>query len=87
MVAYDQIVSAEIEQGTSDDPAAIVVHTREGRRDEWYRTWLQGIFDPEKTLAKIRAAAHLDDPKPPVTGEHKATGSPSMASRSPSAAG
>jgi hypothetical protein len=25
---------------------------------------MQGIFDPEKTLAKIRAAAHLDNPEP-----------------------
>lgn len=71
MVPYDQIVSAEIEQTTSDDPAAIVVHTRGGRVYQWYRTWLQGIFDPEKTLAKIRAAAHLDDPDfslPSVSG-------------------
>ena len=67
MVPYDQIVSAEIEQAASDDPAAIVVHTRDGRRYQWYRTWLQGIFDPEKTLAKIRAAAHLDDPGAPAS--------------------
>jgi len=65
MIPYDQIVSAEIDQTASDDPAALVVHTRGGRRYQWYRTWLQGVFDPEKTLAKIRAAAHLDDLQPP----------------------
>ena len=66
MVPYDQIVSAEIEQATSDDPAAIVVRTRGGRTYQWYRTWLQGIFSPEKTLEKIRAAAHLDEAPPPA---------------------
>jgi len=59
MVPYDQIVSVEIENG--DDPAAIVVRTRGRRRYQWYRTWLQGVFDPETVLAKIRAAAHLED--------------------------
>jgi hypothetical protein len=62
MVPYDQIVSGQIEQPASDDPPAVVVHTPDGRCDQWYRTWMQGIFDPEKTLAKIRAAAHRDDP-------------------------
>lgn len=62
MVPYNQILSAEIEQAASDDPAAIVVHTRHGRCYQWYRTWMQGMFDPEKTLAKIRAAGHLDGP-------------------------
>lgn len=61
LVPYDQIVSAELEQATSDDPAAIVVHTRDGRQYQWYRTFMQGRFDPEMTLEKIRAAAHLDD--------------------------
>jgi hypothetical protein len=61
MVPYDQIVPPQIEQPASDDPAAVVVHTRDGRGYQWYRTWMQGIFDPEKT---IRAAAHLDDPDP-----------------------
>jgi hypothetical protein len=64
MVPYNQIISAEIEQPASDDPSAVVVRTRDGRCYQWYRTWMQGIFDPEKTLAKIRAAAHLDNPEP-----------------------
>jgi hypothetical protein len=70
MVPYDQIVSAGIDQTTSEDPAAIVVTTCSGRRYQWYRTWLQGIFDPERVLAKIRAVAHLDDTDssvPPVS--------------------
>jgi len=61
LVPYDQIASAAIEHPTSDDPAAIVIHTRAGRRYHWYRTWMQGMFDPDKTLEKIRAAARLDD--------------------------
>ena len=65
MVPYDQIVSAEV--GSGDDAPTLVVHTRAGRRYQWYRTWLQGIFDPEKALAKIRAAAHLDDPDSSVS--------------------
>jgi hypothetical protein len=67
MIPYDQIVSAEIEQASSDDPAAIVAATRTGRRYQWYRTWMQGRFDPERTLAKIRTAARLDDPDSPAS--------------------
>jgi hypothetical protein len=62
LVPYDQIVSAEVERSMSDNPAVIVVGTRNGRRYQWYRTWMQGIFDAEKTLEKIRAAAQLDNP-------------------------
>jgi hypothetical protein len=61
MVPYDQIASAEIEQAASDDPAALVVRTCKGRQYQWYRTFTQGRFDPQKTLVKIRAAAHLND--------------------------
>jgi hypothetical protein len=61
LVPYNQIASAEIDRPMSDDPAAIIVRTHSGRRYQWFRTWMQGRFDPEKTLAKIRAAAHLDD--------------------------
>jgi hypothetical protein len=64
MVPYDQIVSAVVEMNSGGEPPStptIVVRTRSGRRYQWYRTWLQGIFDPEKTLEKIRAVAHLDE--------------------------
>jgi hypothetical protein len=61
MVPYDQIASAEISEPGSDEPAAIAVRTRTGRRYQWYSTWLQGLFNPEKVLEKIRAATHLDD--------------------------
>jgi hypothetical protein len=67
MVPYDQIVSAEIEQATGDDVPAVVVHTRTGRRYQWYRTWMQGIFDPVKVLARIRTAARLDEQPPNAT--------------------
>jgi hypothetical protein len=60
LIPYDQIASAEIEKLTTDDPTAVVVRTRSGRRYQWYRTWMQGTFDPEKILEKIRAAAHLE---------------------------
>lgn len=80
LVPYDQIVSAEIDRAASDDPAALVVRTRSGRRYQWYRTWLQGMFDPEQVLAKVRTAAHLDD----RSGDGSIAG-PSAASQSPSA--
>ncbi len=57
MVPYDQIVSAE---KTFDDVLAISVTTRKGRRYQWYRTWMQGKFNPDQVLERIRAAAHLD---------------------------
>jgi len=60
MVPYDQIAS--VETASDEDTRTIVVHTRSGRRYQWYRAWMQGIFDPEKVLEKIRAAAHLEDP-------------------------
>ena len=60
MVPYDQIVSAEIERPAPEDSAALVVQTRRGRRYQWYSTWLQGTFDPEKVAEKIREAAHLN---------------------------
>jgi len=65
MIPYDQIASAEIERPAPDDPAALVVQTRRGRRYQWYSTWLQGVFDPENVAEKIRAAAHLNLPQPP----------------------
>jgi hypothetical protein len=65
MIPYNQVASAEIEKSAGDDAPAVVVHTRTGRRYQWYRSWMQGRFDAEKVLAKIRAAAHLDDaPRP-----------------------
>jgi hypothetical protein len=70
LIPYDQIASAEIERPTSDDPATIIVRTKSGRCYQWFRTWMQGRFDPEQTLAKIRTAAHLDAPddslSPPI---------------------
>ena len=72
MIPYDQIVSAEMEHATGDDAAAIVVHTRSGRHYQWYRTWMQGIFDPEETLNKIRAAARLEDKDSTAAAESSA---------------
>ncbi|HKH98401.1 MAG TPA: hypothetical protein VJ999_04775 [Candidatus Sulfotelmatobacter sp.] len=64
IVPYDQIASAEIERAVPDDPAAIVVRTRAGRRYQWYSAWLQGIFNPQQVLERIRAAADLETPAP-----------------------
>jgi hypothetical protein len=64
MVPYDQIAAAEMERPNSDDPAAIVIRTRNGRRYHWFSTWLQGRFDPDVVLRNIRAAARLDGSKP-----------------------
>jgi hypothetical protein len=58
MVPYDQIAS--VEMASDEGTAAVIVHTRSGRRYQWYRTWMQGKFDPQKVLEKIRAAAHLE---------------------------
>jgi hypothetical protein len=64
IVPYDQIVAAHVDKGSSDDAPAVVVRTRKGRQYQWYRAWLQGIFDPQKTLEKIRAAAQRDEAPP-----------------------
>jgi len=64
MVPYDQIVSADLEKVADDDPAALVVRTRTGRRYQWYSAWLQGRFYPEQVLEKLRAVAHLENPAP-----------------------
>ncbi|HET6181203.1 MAG TPA: hypothetical protein VFE61_30075 [Candidatus Sulfotelmatobacter sp.] len=44
-VPYDPIVAAHVDIGNSDDAPPVVVRTRKGRQYQWYRTWLQGIFD------------------------------------------
>ena len=71
MIPYDQIVSAEIEATTADDPAAIVVRTRKGRQYQWYRTWMQGIFDADAVLEKIRSVIPATDI--PATDEQSST--------------
>jgi hypothetical protein len=79
MIPYDQIASADKVGG--DDTPAITVKTRTGKRHQWYRTWMQGSFDPEKVLEKIRAAAHLEENiAPNLDG---ATARPSSAVESP----
>jgi hypothetical protein len=89
MVPYDQIVSAK---DIFDEVPGVSVTTRKGRRYQWYRTWMQGTFDPQKVLEKIRAAAHLDDAQANAAQQHASTNvdngssaDPSAASQSPSA--
>jgi hypothetical protein len=79
MIPYDQIVSAD---KVGEDIPAIKIKARSGKRYQWYRAWMQGTFDPEKVLAKIRAAAQLQDP---VTTANEATAHSSSAAESPSA--
>ncbi len=57
MIPYVQIVAAEI--SPSDDVPAIRVRTRGGRQYQWFPNWMQGSFNPEEVLARIRAAAKL----------------------------
>jgi hypothetical protein len=79
MIPYDQILSAEIENAGAEGPAAIMVRTRKGLHYTWYRTWTQGIFNPDAVVEKIRSAI-------PATDEQlSATARPSTASQSPSA--
>jgi len=89
MVPYDQIVAAKLEWSPGvdgPDTPTIAVYTCDGRRYQWYRTWMQGIFNPQTTLEKIRAAAHLEDKSAPDPAlEPSSTADPSPASQSPSA--
>jgi hypothetical protein len=77
MLPYGQILSAEIEKAGSDDPAAIVVRTRKGRQYTWYRTWTQGIFNPDAVVEKIRSVIPASDE------QLSATAGRSTASQSP----
>ncbi len=65
MVPYDQIVRAEL--ASDEGTPGVIVHTRGGRRYQWYRSWFQGSFNPEQVVEKIRAAARLDDPPASAT--------------------
>jgi hypothetical protein len=78
LIPYDQIASAEVAR---DDVPAIVVKTRAGRRYQWFRTWMQGTFDPEIVLAKIRSVAPANDGRPTTNDD------PSPASQLPSTTG
>jgi hypothetical protein len=84
MIPYDQIAAAEIESSTGGEPITptIVVRTRSGPRYQWYRAWMQGIFDPQKVIEKMRTATHLEDSHDTIT---TAIAGPSTASPAPSA--
>jgi len=58
MIPYSQIRSAEVDQPESGDPASIVIKTK-SRTYRWYRTWMQGRFDPQEVVEKIRANAGI----------------------------
>jgi hypothetical protein len=79
MVPYDQIASAEM--ASDEGAAAVVVLTHSGRRYQWYSTFMQGRFNAEKVLGKIRAAAH---PGNPPKDAQPASGPLSTEARSPS---
>ena len=57
MVPYDQIAAAEIPD--SANFPSIRVRTRSGRQYQWFPSWMQGSFDPEEVINKIRTAAEL----------------------------
>jgi hypothetical protein len=71
LVPYDQIASAEIEKSGDDVAGALVIRTRKGRRRQWYPGWMTGRFNPEEVLARVRAAAHLDQAPSPSRGAGK----------------
>jgi hypothetical protein len=76
LIPYGQIVSSEI---AADDVPSLIVRTRRGRRYQWFRAWMQGTFDPEIVLAKIRSVAPANDERRTTSDD------PSPASQSPSA--
>ena len=57
VVPYDSILSALKE--IQDSTPMIVVHTRQGKTYTWYRTLMQGIFDPDQVLLSVRRRAGL----------------------------
>ena len=59
MVPYDQIAAAEVPE--SNDVPAVLVRTRSGRQYEWFRSWMQGNFNPEEVVTRIRGKAKLPE--------------------------
>jgi hypothetical protein len=59
VVPYEAICSALKEPGYGDDATSVVIQTKGTRTYRWPRTWIQGIFDPDKVLATIRERAGL----------------------------
>ena len=76
MIPYNQIAAAEV--SPSDDVPTIRVRTRGDRQYQWFPSWMQGSFNPEEVLRKIRTAAELptsadesrtaNDEKPTASG-------------------
>ena len=59
VVPYEAICSALKEPGYGDDATSVVIQTKGTRTYRWPRTWIQGIFDPDKVLATVRERAKL----------------------------
>lgn len=64
VVPFDQIVSAQHVLDSSGEGTTHVIEvvTSIGHEYQWYRTWIQGRFDPRQVLAKICGAARLAPP-------------------------
>lgn len=61
-VPYDSISSAMKEladSGEGGTTPVIVVQTNQGKTYKWYRTLMQGMFDPDQVLLSIRRRAGL----------------------------
>lgn len=56
-VPYDSISSALKE--VDDSTPVIVVQTKQGKTYKWYRTLMQGMFDPDQVLLSVRRRAGL----------------------------
>lgn len=59
MIPYDKIAAAEIPD--SNDIPSLRIRTRNGRQYEWFRSWMQGSFNPDEVVAKIRSKANIPD--------------------------
>jgi hypothetical protein len=66
IVPYDQIVAVDL--ASDEGNPAVIVRTRRGRTYHWFRTLMQGTFDPEKVREKIHAVVPANDctPRPSV---------------------
>jgi hypothetical protein len=62
MIPFDQIASVDV--SSEDGAAGIAVRTRKGRSYLWFSTWMQGRFDPEEVVERIRACAELEKSVP-----------------------
>ena len=82
LIPYEHIVAAEI---STDDVPCVSVRTRSGRKYQWFRSWMQGVFNPDEVLQKIQTLMPKTNHEP-AASKAGPTSVPS-ASQSPSEPG